>query len=238
MKAAAVIGILGLLIILAISRIEIQNERNLSVSYWLWAGVTAQAAPPNSELYVYQGLIFDRDGIATYQRIGLYPHPLQAKKIFLVYRLEGDLPDPNMVISVFYNNVTQWQHHPLTIAGLQLDFDSPTSKLLIYSNFLKKLRDQLPRKYVLSVTGLGDWAMEANMQAMQTITRATNEIVFQLYQGWNPLLDINHYVKLLSSYPLPFRIGLLANSSNNQYISILSKNPNFHGVIYFIRKKL
>lgn len=224
-----------LIIILLLSSVVVTlalKEEKYPISYWLWAGITSKDVPPNAESYVYQGLITP----SMYRRIGLYPHPIKSKKLYLVYRLEGALPDAATVVSIFQRSAVQWQNHSAIPNGLQLDFDSPTSKLLIYSNFLKEIRKRLPQQYALSITGLGDWAIYGNKQAMQSIAEVTDEIVFQLYQGWVPLPDIENYVKAFKNYPMPFRVGLLSRYPSKNYIAILKKNHNFNGVIYFIQK--
>jgi len=107
------------------------NTKEHPVSYWIWAGITSNEAPPNSELYAYQGLISNASKETIYQRIGIYPYPIKCKNLYLVYRLEGDLSPPSSVVAIFLKSVTQWQVHAVTPKGLQLDFDSPTSKLLM-----------------------------------------------------------------------------------------------------------
>lgn len=230
----AVAILLALFLILCAKNCQ---QNSYQTSYWLWAGITADDAPTNSELYVYQGLISSKDGISIYERHGLYPHPIKAQKLYLSYRLEGRLPDPQFVVQTFKDTLKKWERHPVLINGLQLDFDSPTSKLLIYSNFLSEIRHKLPKQYELSITGLGDWAVYGDKQAMQGISQNTNEIIFQLYQGRKELRDVETYINALSRYPLPYRIGLLVDSpQNRKYIDFLSKNDNFNGVVYFLQK--
>ncbi len=212
------------------------KTKHTSVSYWLWAGITANEAPANSELYVFQGRLYVEEGKTAYERLGLYPHPIKSSKLVLVYRLEGQLPDAKTVIEVFKRGVAQWQRHPIVISGIQLDFDSPTAKLLEYSNFLEDIRRQLPQNFELSITGLGDWAIGGNKDALRSISSSTNEIVFQLYQGRQPLPDIETYINALVDYPLPFRIGLLSGSTMPVSVNKLQSNPQYRGVIYFIQK--
>lgn len=229
------IAIGALLIALSVAVLMVKRQ-NYHVSYWLWAGITADNAPSDAELYVYQGLITSHDRRMNYRRIGLYPHPIKCTKLFLVYRLEGSLPDPKKLVSIFEDSASQWQRHNIEPVGVQLDFDSPTSKLLIYSNFLKNVRKLLPAKYALSITGLGDWAVYGNINVMKSIAHTTNEIVFQLYQGWLPLPNTPDYIRTLSKYPLKFRVGFLSRYPNENYIAILKQNRKFNGVIYFIQK--
>jgi hypothetical protein len=208
-------------------------------SYWIWAGITANDAPANSELYVYQGVIHNKDGGLVYERKGLYPHPIKSPKLYLSYRIEGGLPDSQFTIKTFESTVEKWKRHPVAVSGLQLDFDSPTSKLLIYSNFLREIRQKLPEQYELSITGLGDWALYGDEQVMKSISKHTDEMIFQLYQGRKEIPDVETYINALKKYPLPYRIGLLVASPNNQkYISLLRQSHQFKGVVYFIQKGL
>jgi hypothetical protein len=228
-----------LVLLLVFSGVSLHSDSNNGsnhVSYWLWAGLEASDAPANSELYVYQGRIKTVADMTSYERLGLYPYPIKSSKLLLVYRLEGGLPDAKDVLDVFQRSVAQWQRHPVTVTGIQLDFDSPTSKLLIYSQFVEEVRKQLPKNCELSVTGLGDWAISGNEGAMRSISSSTDEIVFQLYQGRRPLPDIEQYLKGLANYQFPFRIGLLSGFTISKSVDRLKANPNYRGIIYFVQR--
>ncbi|MFZ4761373.1 MAG: DUF3142 domain-containing protein [Alphaproteobacteria bacterium] len=217
----------------------VKNPPSYSTAYWLWAGITEKDVPPNSSLYIYQGH-FLRSGAAApsqavFTRHGLYPYPLKAPAVFLVYRLMR-LPDETMLLTQFYEDAAKWQLHGVLIKGVQLDFDSPTSGLLLYGDFLEKLRKLLPPAYGLSLTGLGDWAINGDRQALGHIADVSDELVFQLYEYKTPLADINIYLQKLASYPFPYKIGVLPDPQNPSYIQLLQGNPNFRGVIYFIQK--
>ncbi len=207
-----------------------------STAYWVWAGISPQDAPANAQLYVYQGLIVNNGHRTLYKRLGLYPHPLRRKNFYLSYRLEGQLPDVATMAAIFTSAAKDWQRHGVIVRGVQLDFDSPTGKLLYYGNFLHTLRQQLPPHYALSITGLGDWI--GNTHAMRPIVATTNEVVFQLYQGWYPLPNMHAYVTQLARYPLPFKVGLLARYNNKNWLAQLQKNSNFKGVVYFLQRSL
>ncbi|MEW6049700.1 MAG: DUF3142 domain-containing protein [Candidatus Zixiibacteriota bacterium] len=227
-----------LLIFSGVSLYRDSASRRDHVSYWLWAGLTAKDAPANSELYVFQGRISTDGGKTFYERQGLCPHPLKSSKLFLVYRLEGQLPDAKDVVDIFERSVAQWQRHPVSVSGIQLDFDSPTSKLIAYSHFVEEVRRQLAQNFALSITGLGDWAINGNQETMQSISSSTDEIVFQLYQGRRPLREIEIYIRELSEYPMPFRIGLISGAEIPTSVNTLKVNPNFQGIVYFIKKAI
>ncbi len=225
-----------LLFPLFLTSCNIDNKR--SVSYWLWAGITTDDAPPNSEYYIYQGRIDTETDEPIYTRLGLYPHPLKSSKVVLVYRINGLLPNVNYVVDLFLENVAHWHSHPLKISGIQLDFDSPTSKLPEYSKFLNEFRKHLSEKYIISITGLGDWLFSNQQQSLFSISTCVDEIVFQLYQGRSYLYDFDKFVIKLSEYTQSFRIGLLHEVHTPSTIESLKSNPNYGGIIYFIQKNL
>lgn len=203
-------------------------------SYWLWAGLTAADAPANAELYLFQGTFSTTDKDAIFERQGLFPHPLKSSRVILVYRLEGNIPKASDVAKVFESALIRWKRHSVAIAGIQLDFDSPTSKLVMYSDFIEEVRQRIPSNYSLSITGLGDWAVGGSREALQSISVAAEEIVFQLYQGRQPLGNIDDFVYSLVDYPHPFRVGLISNAALPKSLKQLDDNPNFRGIVYFV----
>lgn len=212
------------------------TAREHSTSYWLWAGINPDLAPADAELFVLQGHFETDTLVTTFDRQGIYPHPLECSKLFLVYRLEGGLPPVDTLLSIFLMQVRQWERHPVQVDGIQLDFDSPTSRLNLYATYLAQLRKLLPSHFQLSITGLGDWAMSGESQAMRDISASVDDIVFQLYQGRQPLPDINEYLTRLKSYPHDFRIGLLFGHEDPTRMNLVQSNRNYHGIIYFIQR--
>lgn len=217
---------------------EFRGSDQGATSYWLWAGLTQSDAPAGSELYVYQGDIKVANGKLEYKRAGLYPHPIKSKKLYLVYRLEEGLPSAEAVVSIFLKALQTWERHGVSITGLQLDYDSPTSKLLIYNDFLKEVRGHLPRTYALSITALGDWAIYGDKKIMKSIISQVDEVIFQLYWGRKAHANIEYYLNALKKYPYPFRVGLLYSDVSKNYLDTLKKNTNYRGVVYFIQKVL
>ncbi len=227
-----------LLVIIGISLYGETEKAEIPVSYWLWAGITPEDAPSSAELYVFQGRIITKEGASTYERLGLYPHPVKSDRLYLVYRLDGQLPDAQTVVGVFEHSVAQWQRHPVTVSGIQLDFDCPTSKLSTYGRFMQDIREKLAARYGLSVTGLMDWATSGDKEAMRSISESADEIVFQLYRGRRPLPEIESSIRVLGEYSMPFRIGLLSGSEAPKSVVELEANQNFRGIIYFIQKRI
>ncbi|MCC2646944.1 MAG: hypothetical protein K0R02_1009, partial [Rickettsiaceae bacterium] len=133
-------------------------------------------------------------------------------------------------------NAQDWQKHNVTIKGIQLDFDSPTSKLLQYSKFLNNLRLILPSNYKLSITGLGDWIISGDPKVLTEITQNIDEIIFQLYQGRSVFPNIDLYVDNLSKLKIPFKIGLLDKYPYKKLLVKLKENNNYKGLVLFIQR--
>jgi hypothetical protein len=205
--------------------------------YWNWAGIE----PPknissNTDLYIYQGVIRVKGQKGTFNRKGLYPFPINASNIYLVYRIEGGLPDPVKLKHLLKANAQDWQKHNVAIKGIQLDFDSPTSKLLQYSKFLNNLRKELPSNYKLSITGLGDWIISGDPKVLTEITQNIDEIIFQLYQGRSVFSNIDLYVNNLVKLNIPFKIGLLDKYPYKKTLVKLKENNNYKGLVLFIQR--
>ena len=50
----------------------------------------------------------------------------------------------------------------LNIVGIQIDFDAKLSERKFYKELLEKLRLELPKNYLLSITALASWAIYDN----------------------------------------------------------------------------
>lgn len=228
--------IITVLAMFAFNFLRAESGPSRTPAYWLWAGITARDAPLDGEYYIYQGLITLGEQQTNYKHIGLYSYPLKAKQIYLVYRFGKKLPDPRASVTTFLKEAEKWKRHHVKVKGLQIDFDCGTRQLGMYGEFLKMLRQCLPKQYSLSITGLGDWVMDGDKNSLQIIASNTDEIVFQLYQGRKPIPSSQFYINALKKYPFPFRIGLLARYANKNDTRILNHNSNYKGVIYFIQR--
>ncbi|MFO1086915.1 MAG: DUF3142 domain-containing protein [Reyranellaceae bacterium] len=69
------------------------------------------------------------------------------------------------------------------LAGLEIDYDCPTSKLATYARFLAALRDRLPRSLALSITALPTWL---NSRALESLAPPLDEIVLQVHAVDDP----------------------------------------------------
>lgn len=205
-------------------------------SYWIWAGIDVPADSQGKNLFLYQGAFRkNRYGI-EYTRRGLYPHYLRAKEVHLVFRLEA-LDNSQSLKNTILTIISHWEQKKTGIRGIQIDFDSPTGKLDRYYSFLKDMRSWLPSRYALTITGLGDWLLLGQPKLLHDLSSCTDEIVFQLYSGRRYVPGLERYVHELQLLDIPFKIGLLSDSTKNTLIeNTLRKNPHFNGSVYFIQK--
>jgi len=69
------------------------------------------------------------------------------------------------------------------LAGLEIDYDCPTSRLATYARFLAELRGRLPRPLALSITALPTWL---NSRALESLAPPLDEIVLQVHAVEDP----------------------------------------------------
>jgi hypothetical protein len=204
-------------------------------SYWIWAGLSADEPRfQSANLYVFQGE-FIRDAKALhYRRQGLSPHPLIAKSVWLVYRAES-LEGLDAALSPLLKIAqAAWKASGVEIEGVQLDYDSPSSRLTNYARFLRKLRTQIPPGWKLGITALADWSQSAPPNTLRDLVQATDEIVFQLYSGRWAYPDASVYLSRLKHLGIPFKAGRLENQNLERATADL---PGFRGDVIFLQKE-
>jgi hypothetical protein len=102
----------------------------------------------------------------------------------------------------------------IRIAGLQIDYDSPTSALATYGRFLRDLRQELPASQLLSITALLDWF--GPRTAIADTVKWVDEFVPQFYDtaherlsgGIAEPIDASKWAPVFNAYRVPYRIGI------------------------------
>ena len=223
--------IVGLgLVILALFAWLYKGERK-PPRYWVWAGVATTKAPADAVLYIYQGVW--QDGAFTHK--GSFPFPCGQKKIHLVYRIQGAFPNPETLFHLFANHGRQWEGHGITVVGLQIDYDSPSKKLPQYLAFLKQVKALMPPAYQLSITGLGDWLVQGDPEALDEIGQTVDEIIFQMYQHAEHVPGIEVYLSKLKSKNFSYGIGILEGEASPFPIDDDLSIKYYQGIIQFIQ---
>jgi hypothetical protein len=98
-----------------------------------------------------------------------------------VIRIDGRLDETRM--SALLDQVVARVEAEANLAGLEIDYDCPTSKLPAYARFLAQLRSRLARHIALSITALPTWM---NSAELERLTGDLDEIVLQVHAVDDP----------------------------------------------------
>ncbi|MFV5514522.1 DUF3142 domain-containing protein [Acinetobacter gerneri] len=206
--------------------------------FWIWGNIsTAPYLKKAKELYILQGDVkYDKkikQNKVTAQGVGILRIPEQ--KVWLVFR-NHQLTWQNTELEVILNRVRQWESQGNQIVGIQIDFDSKTQNLYQYALFLKEIREKLPKKYQLSITGLMDWANIKDQKTINLLRQNIDEIIIQTYQGTRTLDQYQNYLQRFAKLKLPYKVGLVQNSEWQPLN--LAQDPHFKGyVVFLLRSK-
>lgn len=208
-------------------------------AFWLWSGVSPQSVLNQAQtLYLLQGQIFaprrDRERVAFIAQ-GMSVTRLPQPNLWIVYRAHT-LRWPTSVYRRLLSQVERWQQAGNAIAGVQIDFDARTRYLQEYVVFLKDLRQRLPSRYQLSITGLLDWSSHADPLAIGQLQGVVDEVVVQTYQGRHSIPDYAAYLPRVSRLGLPFKIGLIQGGDWTAPDSV-QHSPWFRGYVVFLQNE-
>lgn len=206
-------------------------------AFWLWSGVDAQPVLAQARtLYLLQGQIAasrnDRQRVAFIAQ-GMSVTRLPQPELWIVYRAHT-LHWPEGVYTQLLGQVQRWQARGNAIVGVQIDFDARTRYLEEYVVFLQDLRQRLPARYKLSITGLLDWSSNADPQTLGTLKGVVDEVVVQTYQGRHSIPDYAAYLPRISRMGLPFKIGVIQGGAW-QTPESLQRSPWFGGLVVFLQ---
>jgi hypothetical protein len=201
-------------------------------SFWLWAGVKPQPVLEKAQrIYLHYGeVIAQPEGRMRILRPQV--SVLDNREIWLVVRAETLEWSPDAYEQTL-KALDHWQKAGNNLAGLQIDFDSRTRHLQNYGVFLAELRQRLPNKYQLSITGLLDWSANGDPAGLAALGNSVDELVLQVYQGKQTIPGYQNYLKKLDRLGLPFRIGLVQGGLW-QAPEHLKANPDFRGYVVFL----
>lgn len=203
--------------------------------FWLWAGVRSQPVLGQAEqIYLLQGQIDLHRGQPRFVRQGPLASKLSVPKLWLSYRLQALVWSPQLAQAIRYQ-LASWRKQGVDVQGIQLDFDAPTFRLADYRQFLQQVRADLPAQYRLGITGLMDWAANAQPEALQQFKPLIDEVVFQTYRGRQSLPDRARYLPGLNRIPLPFKVGLVQHGDwEPDWEARLAQSPQFKGIVVFL----
>ena len=96
----------------------------------------------------------------------------------LTFRLEN-LPSVYEIADTYKKYSSIFMKSKINIRGLELDYDSPSSKISTYKDWIKRLSKLLPKDHI-EITGLTTWVYD-NEQDTQELSKEVKRINFQLY---------------------------------------------------------
>ena len=157
-----------------------------------------------------------------------------------VIRIDGRLDEDRMV--ALLDRVVATVSAPNTlqsIAGVEIDYDCPTSKLATYAKFLSALRARLPSSIALSITALPTWLSSS---ALGNLATDLDEVVLQVHAIDDPrrgLFDPDQAERWVREFgrriSRPFRVALPAYDvrvtwrSNGRLASVEGEVPLLAG---------
>lgn len=202
-------------------------------AFWLWAGVKPQPALEKArEIYLLAGEVTGQNIVS--QRSAM-PH-IRRPSVWIVYRAQNLIWDERVMGEVMAH-LEAWQSAGNEMAGLQIDFDAGTRQLDRYAIFLKSVRENLPRQFKLSITGLLDWSANGDPEGLADLGGVVDEVVLQIYQGRHVISGYETYLEKLATLHMPFKIGLL-QGGDWQAPPGLVTNPFFKGYVVFLLNPL
>ncbi|WP_314384530.1 DUF3142 domain-containing protein [Pseudomonas brenneri] len=207
-------------------------------AFWLWSGVAPQPVLKQARtLYILQGQINStrRQPERGVQFIaqGMSVPRIRQGEVWVVYRAHT-LRWPEPVYTKLLGQVQRWKAAGNPVVGIQIDFDARTQYLHEYVDFLKDLRQRLPKDLRLSITGLMDWSSNADPAAIAQLKGVVDEVVVQTYQGRHSIPDYAAYLPRMNRLGLPFKIGLI-QGGDWQEPEYLQESEWFGGYVVFLQ---
>lgn len=201
-------------------------------AFFLWAGVKP---PPElaraREIYILDGEVKAGDpGYFVPLRAGVPRLP--GKQVWLVVRA-ARLDWGEGVHRAVLTDLARWEGAGNSVAGLQVDFDAATRGLDGYADFLAQLRQRLPPRYKLSVTGLMDWSAHGDPAALARLAGIVDEVVVQSYQGRSTIPGYADYLNRLARVPIPHKVALVQGGEWREPAA-LRADPGFRGYVVFL----
>ena len=203
-------------------------------SFWLWAGVR----PPDDldrakSVYVLDGEI--EGSPARWKPLRPGAPRTHGPAIWLVVRTDT-MDWPPGAASALALRADGWARNGNRVAGIQIDFDAKTRHLTDYAEFLRHIRSALPRRYLLSITGLMDWSANGDPEAISKLKGVVDEVVIQTYQSRSTIRGYERYFDRMRDFPIPFKVGLV---ENGRWVepARLPKERNFRGYVVFLLPK-
>ncbi|MXP25539.1 DUF3142 domain-containing protein [Altererythrobacter indicus] len=203
-------------------------------SFFLWAGVKPPKVLDQAKsVYLLAGEL-RKDDASHIVPLRATPQTQGEDNVILWLTIRAERLDwKESTYQQLFNQMQSWEAAGNHLAGLQIDFDAATLKLGDYAEFLKRLRQRLPKRYKLSVTGLMDWSSGDGPDGLRRVSASVDEVVIQTYQGRVTVPDYTDYREKLSRLDVPFRLALVEGGEWQEPAN-LESNAQFLGYVIFL----
>ncbi|KLN62000.1 hypothetical protein WH96_00140 [Kiloniella spongiae] len=178
--------------------------QDLIVDHWVWAGQSLDDRDENQQKFMYDCETFKLSCQRGEARILVrsWGHELGQKstphhspksfpdteKIILTYRMEKRV-GAREVAAFINRDINIWKRAGRDIVGVEIDYDSPSSKLDDYRVWLQVVQKQIPEDISIGITGLPTW-YEDNRKAAKKLAAAVTEVSLMFYrQKQTPITD-------------------------------------------------
>jgi hypothetical protein len=182
----------------------------------IWTPKVIAAARRSADLVrTWRVLLAEADRAGHWTRVAIPWSDLRVtdRPIIAVLRIDGRLDEARMP-TLIDQAATTVEAASGPLAGVEIDYDCPTSKLATYARFLAALRTRLPASLKLSITALPTWM---NSPSLERLTPPLDEVVLQVHavddphRGlFSPAQAESRVRAFARRIALPFRIALPA----------------------------
>jgi len=236
-KTTFTVFLLSSVPIIILLLIKFAETRSESVDdYWIWRNSDLQKVTPDDHLIIYQGDYLLNSTQTPFIKRGPTPQKLNNwDEITLLVRVYH-LREPKRLANYLSILISQWHSHKMTVSEIQLDHDSPSSQLKIYSDFIQQLKFSLKtnRNVDISITGLVTWLTDSPEQ-IQHLAKQVVYIDYQLYNNFKPLDNIESYYPSINAIQYPYKIGVTTADEFSQLS--YPKNKHYLGKSIFLNLK-
>lgn len=129
-------------------------------------------------------LLAEADASGRWATVNIPWSDVQAtqRPVIAVIRIDGRL-DEARIPAMLDQVMARLEPVSAALAGVEVDYDCPTSKLATYARFLAALRSRLAPSLKLSITALPTWMTSSQLEPL---TRDLDEIVLQVHAVDDP----------------------------------------------------
>ena len=177
------------------------------------SGVVAAVGESADIVRAWRILVAEADKSGRWTGVGVPWDAVRGtgRPVIAVFRIDGRLDEERMPALLDRIAATAGT---LAVAGIEIDYDCPTSKLTTYRKFLAALRGRLAPALALSITALPTW-MES--PALDGLSTSVSEMVLQVHAVDDPrqgLFDPDRAERWVRAFGRrihrPFRVALPA----------------------------